>query len=400
MPRILRIINRLNLGGPAFNAAYLTKYLEPEFETLLVSGMKDETEESSEFIVNNLGLQPVYIPDMHRELHPILDLKSYWILKDIIKEFKPDIVHTHAAKAGAVGRLAALHCNVPIIVHTFHGHVFHSYFGRAKTNMFLHIERYLASRTTKIIALSTIQKKELCLCYKIAPSDKIAIIPLGFDLARFETDQEAKRKEFRRKYNLDDDEVAIGIIGRLVPIKNHSMFLKVIKRVSEITKKKIRAYIIGDGEERSKIEETAIALGLKFSNEDTREKNILTFTSWIKEVDVCNAGLDIIVLTSDNEGTPVSLIEAQAAGKPIVATNVGGIMDILVKNDTVLIAEKGDEKSFSDYLLQLILKLDQVREHSQEGRNFVNRNFAYPKLCANTITLYRTLLNNLSERGF
>src|SRR5580704_14239503 len=143
MPKVLRIINRLNLGGPTYNAAYLSKYLEPEFETLLVSGMKDHTEESSEFIVNRLDLHPVYIPEMYRELHPFRDYQSYYKLRKLIEEYKPDIVHTHAAKAGVVGRLAALHSGVPVICHTFHGHVFHSYFTPLKTRFFLEIERYL-----------------------------------------------------------------------------------------------------------------------------------------------------------------------------------------------------------------------------------------------------------------
>ena len=129
MPRVLRIINRLNLGGPTYNAANLTKYIDGEFETLLVSGMTDDTEESSEFILKRLDLHPVYIKEMYRELNPLRDYKAYFRLRQIIREFKPDIVHTRAAKAGAVGRLAAHHEGVPVIVHTFHGHVFHSYFG-------------------------------------------------------------------------------------------------------------------------------------------------------------------------------------------------------------------------------------------------------------------------------
>ena len=301
MPRVLRIINRLNLGGPTYNAAYLSKYLAPEFETLLVSGMKDDAEESSEFIVKNLDLHPVYIPEMYRELHPFRDYKSYYKLRKLIEEFKPDIVHTHAAKAGAVGRLAASHSGVKAIVHTFHGHIFHSYFSPVKTRMFLEIEKYLAKRTAKIVALSEIQKQELSETYKIAPAEKFQIIPLGFDLKKFEEKRGEKRKNFRTEYNLDEDEIAIGIVGRLVPIKNHELFLTALRIVSERTTKKIRAFIIGDGEERIKIEQLAHSLGLQFNNQNLKEKNILTFTSWIKEIDVSNAGMDIIALTSNNE---------------------------------------------------------------------------------------------------
>jgi len=392
MPKVLIIINRLNLGGPAFNAAYLTKFLRPEFDTLLVSGMKDDTEESSDFILKSLDLQPVYIPEMYRELHPFRDYKSYYKLRKLIDEFKPDIVHTHAAKAGAVGRLAALHSGVPVIIHTFHGHVFHSYFGAAKTRLFLEIERYLGQRTTKIIALSEIQKNELSNIYKIAPAAKFEILPLGFDLAKFETGQLQKREKFRNEYNISDDEVAIGIVGRLVPIKNHGLFLNALKSVSTKSSKKIRAFIIGDGESRKQIEQQAQSLGLSFNNIDKQEKNILTFTSWIKEIDVSNAGMDIIALTSDNEGTPNSLIEAQASGKPIVSTNVGGIENIVIKNETALLSRVGDVESFAQNLLRLVEDEGLRNKMSQKGADFVRHTFSYQRLCKDMAELYHSLL--------
>ncbi|HWB64290.1 MAG TPA: glycosyltransferase [Chitinophagales bacterium] len=394
MPKVLRIINRLNLGGPTYNAAYLSKYLEPEFDTLLVSGMRDDSEESSEFIVKQLDLHPVYIPEMYRELHPFRDYKSYYRLRKIIDEFKPDIVHTHAAKAGAVGRLAALHSNVPVIVHTFHGHVFHSYFNPVKTRMFLEIERYFGQRTTKIITLSPTQLNELSTVYKVAPAEKFSIIPLGFDLERFETNQEEKRAAFRKKYNLDEDEIAIGIVGRLVPIKNHGLFLTALKMVSGKSSKKIRAFIIGDGETRPALEKTAQELGLKFNNQDLTEKNVLTFTSWIKEIDVSNAGMDIIALCSNNEGTPVSLIEAQASGKPIVATNVGGIENIVVPGETALLSKVGNAEAFAENLLRLVEDSGLRRAMSEKGAGFVRNKFSFRRLCADTGRLYHQLLQN------
>jgi glycosyltransferase involved in cell wall biosynthesis len=392
MPRVLRIINRLNLGGPTFNAAYLTKFMEPEFETLLVSGMKDAAEESSEFIVKNLDLHPVYMPEMYRELNPFRDYKSYYKLRKIIEEFKPDIVHTHAAKAGAVGRLAAIHSGVPVVLHTFHGHVFHSYFGSVKTRMFLEIERYLAKRTTKIIALSELQRDELVNEFKIAPKEKFAIVPLGFDLSRFETDKEDKRKSFRDKYNISEDEIAIGIVGRLVPIKNHELFLNAIHLVTQSTQRKIRVFIIGDGEQRVNIEAIATKLGLKFDNTNPTAPNLLTFTSWIKEIDVSNAGMDIIALTSKNEGTPVSLIEAQASGKPIVSTTVGGIENIVLENVTALLSPKDDVEAFTQNLLKLIEDDAYRLKMAQDGSDFVRQKFSYHRLCNDMSKLYSSLL--------
>ncbi len=393
MPRVLRIINRLNLGGPTYNAANLTKYLDGDFETLLVSGMTDESEESSEFILNKLDLHPVYIKEMYRELNPLRDYKAYFKLREIIREFKPDIVHTHAAKAGAVGRLAAHHEGVPVIVHTFHGHVFHSYFGALKTRMFLEIERYLAGKTHAIVTLSEIQKGELAHQFKVAPHHKFEIIPLGFDLSRFTENKEEKRKAFREKYNVSDDEILISIVGRLVPIKNHPMFLKALKIVSEKTTKKIRAFIIGDGEDRANIEKMATDLGLKFNNADLREKNILTFTSWIKDVDVSNAGSDIIALTSFNEGTPVSLIEAQASGKPIVSTRVGGIANIVIEGETALLCESDDVATFAAHLLSLIEDDGLRHQMSDKGTAHVMESFSHIRLARDMSTLYRRLLN-------
>jgi glycosyltransferase involved in cell wall biosynthesis len=393
MPKVLRIINRLNLGGPTYNAAFLSKFLAPEFETMLVSGMKAESEESSEFIVKNLDLKPVYIPEMYRELNPLRDYKSYFKIRKLIRQFKPDIVHTHAAKAGAVGRLAAAHERVPVIVHTFHGHVFHSYFSPAKTKIFLEIERYLAKRTTKIVTLSEIQKNELSSIYKVAPAEKFEIIPLGFDLKKFETNQAEKRKKFRELYNIDDDEIAIGIVGRLVPIKNHKLFLRALSIVAAKTNRKIRAFIIGDGEERANLELFAEELGLKFNNGNLQQKNILTFTSWIKDIDVSNAGMDIIVLTSNNEGTPVSLIEAQASGKAIVSTNIGGIEDIVLQNRTALLSPINDEQTLSDNLLKLVESNELRKSFSEAGADFVRNKFSYERLCSDMKVFYKSLLS-------
>ena len=393
MTKILRIINRFNLGGPTYNVAYLSKYISPEFETLLVGGAKDKTEESSNFIVENLGLKPIIVEEMMRESNFKNDYAAYKKIKKIIQEFKPDIVHTHASKAGTLGRLAASSCNVPVIVHTFHGHVFHSYFGKFKTFFYKNIERYLAKKSTAIIAISEKQKQELVEIHKICNEEKVHVIPLGFDLSKFQENKDAKRKIFRTKYNLDDDEIAISIIGRLVPVKNHTLFLEGLKIVSEKTSQKIRAFIIGDGESRLKIETKAQELNIPFvDGTKTDEKALLTFTSWIKEIDVALAGSDIIALTSFNEGTPVSLIEAQAANKPIVSTNVGGIENIVIANETALLCENNNLTEFSDQLLKLIENPDLRIKIEQKGWIHVKEKFHYTRLVSDMEKLYLKLL--------
>ncbi len=392
MPRVLRIINRLNLGGPTYNAANLTKYLDSDFETMLVSGMTDDTEQSSQFILDKLDLHPVYIREMYRELNPLKDYKAYFKIREIIREFKPDIVHTHAAKAGAVGRLAAWHEKVPVIVHTFHGHVFHSYFGPLKTRAFLEIERYLARRTDAIVTLSDIQRDELADQFKVAPRDKFEIIPLGFDLSKFTEDRELKRRQFREQYQIADDEIAISIVGRLVPVKNHELFLNAIKQVVGKTTRKIRVFIIGDGELRPQIEQLAKDLELPFDDKHQGIPQLLTFTSWIRDIDVSNAGSDIIALTSLNEGTPVSLIEAQASGKPIVSTRVGGIADIMVEGETGLLSDSGDIQGFAANLLRLIEDEALRQKMSGKGVKHVMENFSHLRLARDMASLYRRLL--------
>lgn len=393
MPRVLRIINRLNLGGPTYNAALLSRYMAPEFETLLVAGSRQDSEESSEFILEELGITAVKIPSMHREINMANDYAAYGAIKKIINEFKPDIVHTHAAKAGALGRLAAFHMRIPVIVHTFHGHVFHSYFNPVKTKIFLGIERYLAKKSSAVVAISELQKEELASIYRIASAEKIRVIPLGFDLTRFREHQEEKRKDFRSHYLLKDNEIAIGIIGRLVPVKNHALFLKALRKTIDTTTKKVRAFIIGDGEERNRLKQLAGELGIDtidFSS-DPRAAT-LVFTSWIKAIDTAFAGLDIITMSSLNEGTPVSLIEAQAAGKPIVATNAGGISNAVVADESALISESGDVSAFATNLSRLIEDEPLRTRMSKAGWEHVKTKFHYTRLVDDMSELYSELL--------
>lgn len=394
MPKVLRIINRFNLGGPTYNAAYLTRYLAPEFETLLVGGHKDEAEEKSDFIVRNLGIEPIILKEMRRDINPLSDVKAYNSLKKIIKDFKPDIVHTHASKAGTLGRLAAYNCKVPVIIHTFHGHVFHSYFHTYKSGIFRKIEQGLARVSDQIIAISECQKEELAYKYKITKPEKIRVIPLGFDLIQFQEDIADKRIKFRKDYNLDEDEIAIAIVGRLVPIKNHNLFVEAIAKVKNKTSKKIRAFIVGDGESREQIENTAHRLNVDFiDGAKTREKATITFTSWIKNIDYVYSGIDIVALTSLNEGTPVSLIEAQAANKPIVSTNAGGIENTVLHNITALLSKNGSEHEFTDNLLRLIDN-DALRSSlSQKGWEFVKEKYHYTRLVSDMSTLYNELLS-------
>ncbi len=388
--KVLRIINRFNLGGITYNVAYLSKYLSSNYETLLIGGAEEEGEESSLHITDKLNLKPVIIEELQRSIGFKNDRAAYKRIKQIIKEYKPDIVHTHASKAGAVGRMAAIHCKVPIIVHTFHGHVFHSYFGKLKTAFYKSIERYLAGRTDAIIAISDIQRKELTETFKICTPQQTHVINLGFDLERFTLDADQKRKDFRSKYNLQEDELAIGIIGRLAPVKNHELFIDAIDNISKKSEKKVRAFIIGDGETRQQLENYLVAKKLPFTNESSGNK-LFCFTSWIKDVDWALAGLDLVALSSKNEGTPVSLIEAQAAGKFIVTTNVGGTADILHK-DCGFLCDQKKPGEFIAQLLNAVNNFETLSAKAKNGQALVLQKFSYKRLANDVEKLYDELL--------
>jgi len=389
MPKVLRIINRFNIGGPTYNATFLSRFLDDEYETLLIGGLPEKEEADSLHILEEYGLSPMLISEMQRVPSFKSDKAAYKKIKQIIEEFKPDIVHTHAAKAGALGRKAAKACGVPVIVHTFHGHVFHSYFGKVKTNIFKFIERRLAKKSDGIIAISDMQKKELSQIHKICPADKIKVIPLGFDLDKFQ-EETSKRDVVREKYNVKEEEIAIAIIGRLAPIKNHGLFLSIIEDVLSKTSKKIKVFIVGDGEERTNIEEKVTELNTQFDCE-------ILMTSWIKNIGEFNAGMDIICLTSNNEGTPVSLIEAQAGNLAVVSTDVGGVRDIVKEGETGYIVPKNNVTLFSEKLLFLIENDEERVRLSKNGWGFVRDKFHYKTLVNNVNEYYKFLLEKKKQ---
>lgn len=390
MPKVLRIINRFNIGGITYNVSYLSKYLEPDYETLLVGGPEEEGEDSSLYIPEGLGLKPRVLHEFQREINLKSDYKAYKEIKKIIREFKPDIVHTHASKAGAIGRLAAIDCNVPIIIHTFHGHVFHSYFGKLKTAFYKTIERYLAKHSTAIVAISNKQKQELSDVFHIAPKNKIHVVPLGFDLTKFTKNKELNRKEFREKYNVQEEQLAIGIIGRLAPIKNHSLFIEAIAFLKQNGITNFKAFIIGDGDTRDVITESCNVNQVSWSNDPTDEADVI-FTSWITNVEWALHGLDIVTLTSLNEGTPVSIIEAQAAGKFVVSTNVGGIEDVL-HPECGFLSEISDNNGFFSNLLNACSNVSILSNSSEKGEKWALEKYSYTRLVSDMRQLYAQLL--------
>jgi glycosyltransferase involved in cell wall biosynthesis len=383
--RVLRIINRFNMGGPTYNATFLTRFLSDDFETLLVGGMPEEDETDSLHILKQYGIEPLLIKEMKRQPSFFQDRAAYKKLKNIMAEFKPDIVHTHASKAGALGRRAANSLGIPVVLHTFHGHVFHSYFGTFKTKIYKAIERGLASKSSGIIAISEIQKKELTQIHNICEESKIKVIPLGFDLSRFNAAKNEFRESTREEFGILENEVAVAIVGRLVPVKNHLLFINALGNVIKDLTVPVKVFIVGDGSERSNIEEAVQSLPksplLK-----------IKLTSWIQDIAKFNAGMDFICLTSNNEGTPVSLIEAQAANIPVITTDVGGVRDIVLEGETGFIVPKNDVASLSDKMRLLIEDEKLRKKMSQNGWTFVEHKFHYTTLVKNMEEYYHSLI--------
>lgn len=382
--KILRIIARLNIGGPAIHAVLLTKeFNDNEFESVLMHGAISNKEGDMGYIAKRYGVNPVYVAALKREINPFLDIAALWGIFSYMRHYKPDIVHTHTAKAGTLGRIAAILAGVPVKVHTFHGNIFYGYFGSASTRFFIFMERFLAKFTNVIIAISTLQKNEIVQRYRIIPAKKCRVVRLGFDLERFLI-SEQKKGIFRNKLEVDKDDILIGIIGRLVSIKNHKMFIDaaghVMKNVKGSPAEKIRFVIVGDGELKEEL--------LIYADSKGFAKKIF-FTGWNKDMDEVYADLDIVTLTSINEGTPVSLIEAMASSKPVIATDAGGTKDAL--GNVGLLVPSGDYRAMGDKMLELVYSEEKRRELGERGRNFVKNIYSKKRLVRKIRELYKEL---------
>jgi glycosyltransferase involved in cell wall biosynthesis len=394
MPTILRIINRLNVGGPTYNVAYLSRYIRADYETKVLAGYKEPDEANSEYILQDLNIPYQYVPGMHRSLNMKNDWRAYQFIKNEIERYRPDIVHTHAAKAGALGRLAAANAKKrPKILHTYHGNVFDGYFSPLKSKIFLSIEQYLCRKSDAIIAISETQKKDLVEKYHIAPAEKIHVVRLGFDLGKFTENMDSKRVSFRNEFNIDEDTIVVSIVGRLAPVKNHALF---VDAVADLFKQepaaKVKIFIVGDGEMFEPIVAQVKAYGLSYSVPAAENKNAqVIFTSWRKDIDTINAGSDIIALSSVNEGTPVSIIEALASGKAVICTDVGGIKDIMEDGVTGIISSQNRE-DFSNKLTGLVNDTTLRKSIAEKGRATTLQNYSYTRLVNDVERLYDKLL--------
>lgn len=392
-PRILIVLNRFVIGGPSGDTIPLAWHLKDNFDILILYGEKEKDELEAFFLLQQYpGLLLQKVPYLTRRINPFFDILAFVGVFKAILRFKPHIVHTHGAKSGILGRVTARLLGVPVILHTFHGHSFHSYFSKKLSRIVVLTERLLGKITTAVIALSQNQKKELSSEFRIVPASKIYIVPLGFDfkqLGQFIT----PRENFRNKYGLLPTDVAIGIVGRIVAIKNHSFFVNVISQLLSENKANSPAFfIIGDGDRRSQIENELTRKKILFSSQKVSQEVRVVFTSWLTDIDEVMNGLDISVLTSLNEGTPLSLIEAQFFKKPVVCTNVGGVQDTVIDGKTGFLIEKCDLTEFCKKICLLTESKELRIAMGEEGNRFVTGRFSKEKEVEVFKALYFSLL--------
>jgi glycosyltransferase involved in cell wall biosynthesis len=396
--RLLILTNRLVVGGISNDIIPLAYYLQAEFDILILYGEKEKDEANADFLIKNYpGLQLKKIAYFKKNINPVADIAAYFQLKKHIKKFKADIVHTHGAKSGFLGRLAAYRCRVPYIIHTFHGHHFHSYYNNFISSALLRFERKLARVTTLIIAISKWQKKELTEIYKIVPEEKVRTITIGIETGQNKTDPVMQRCVFRKKYNIDDYTIAIGIAGRIVPIKNLMLFVKVAGDLISATEKKVCFFIIGDGYLKNQIKAQCAALNLSFTENAGVKANII-FTSWIEDIIPAMRAMDIVALTSYNEGTPLSLIEAQWCCKPVVATNVGGVKDIVLNNETGFLVNSDDKTAMVEKL-KLLAENDELRNTmGSRATTYAAEKFSKQKEVEAYKKLYKSLISSDDDK--
>lgn len=390
MPRVLRIITRLNIGGPSIQAMALSDRLHAfGFETTLVHGRLGAGEGDMSYLaapsaeLRRLGA-------LRRDVAPLHDAIALMQLVDLMRDLRPQIVHTHMAKAGTLGRVAAAIYNrtggrsAPArVVHTYHGHVLEGYFSPAHTRIYTGVERRLAAVTDRIVAISPRIERELVEEHAIGQRDQYRVVPLGFDLERFAMIDDATRAAARAALGIAPGAHVVVTVGRLTAIKNHGLFLETARRVAE--RDPLAVFVIaGDGEARAALEQTARALGLADRTQ---------FLGWRRDLETIYGAADVFLLTSRNEGTPVALIESLAAAVAGVSTDVGGVADVIDSERVGRLAPPDDPDALASHVAALLRSPALRQQIGEAGRRAVLARYGIDRLVQDVDELYRELLH-------
>ena len=395
--KIVRIIARLNVGGPARHVVWLSDRLRSRgFETVLIAGSVPPGEDDMSYFAAEHGVEPIYIEEMSRELSAS-DVTSLWKIYREIRRQRPDVVHTHTAKAGTLGRIAAFFYKwgTPgtlvgrprkvAVVHTFHGHVFHSYYSPGKTALFKAIERSLARLATdRIVVISDQQFREINGDVRIGREEQFRVVALG--LALDQLIDASPHDRLRDEIGIPKAALLVLFVGRLTEIKDVPLLIETFRLAGD----DLHLAIAGEGHLRSMLDSNAAGM-----------KNV-HFLGGRKDIAELYAGCDIVALSSLNEGTPLSLIEAMAAGRPVISTIVGGVIDLIGKkvedHEGFAVHERGigiAGRVPADFLKGLIYlaKNEKLRKSlSEAGREFVRSNYSIDRLEKDIVSLYRELV--------
>ena len=378
------MIARLNLGGPAHQAALLSgrRFFPERYETLLVHGRLAPGEESAAYLAKREGARMLHLPELVQPVDARHDPVALARLARIVRRFRPHVLHTHTAKAGFLGRQAAALGGRPRpkLVHTFHGHVLEGYFGPTKNALYRRLERALAARTDKLIGVSEATVSDL-VRLGVAGRDRFQVVPLGLDLAGFADPGEGCREATRAELGVEDDEVLCTFVGRVVPIKRLDLLLEAIAEARGHDRR-IRLLVVGDGEQRPQLERLAERLGIG---------SAVRFAGYRAELAPIWAASDIAMLSSANEGTPVSLIEAAAAGIPAVATDVGGVRETLAR-DASIVVPPASRSELAGAILALAQDPDRRESAGRHARRHAPANFGAERLLGDIDGIYRGLL--------
>jgi glycosyltransferase involved in cell wall biosynthesis len=379
--RVLRVITRLNVGGPAIHTTLLNERLDPErYDSVLATGEVGSDEGDYLTLRGRPAGRMIRVPTLRREIHPATDGMALVTLVRLMRRLRPHVVHTHTAKAGVLGRLAAYLTRVPVVLHTYHGHVFEGYFAASRARLFLAVERTLARRTDCLLAVSEAVRRDL-LALRVGRREQFRVIPLGLDLDAFVA-WEGVHGRLKGELGLALDTPLVGIVARLVHIKAHEVFLRAAGRVAREVPG-CRFVLVGDGERRAELEALAAALGLA---------DRVYFLGWRGDMQHVYADLDVVALTSRNEGSPVALIEAMAAGRPVVATRVGGVGDVVEDGVTGYLAPAGNATAVADAIVDLLSDPKRRQIMGEAGRERVVPRFTATRLLTDLDRLYADLL--------
>lgn len=388
MHRVVTVITRLNVGGPVTQAGTVADRLTARgYQTVLVHGSLSPGEGDMSYLIP-ADVPREFVAPLRREVAPVSDLNAVWHVYRALCRHRPDVVHTHTAKAGTVGRLAAIAYNLTAgrrrpagIAHTYHGHVFEGYFGSISTRVFIAIERWLARRSDIIVAIAPTVKHDLVDTFHIAPSERVRVVPLGLDLTPFAEVDDAARVAARQALGISPGRLVVTTAGRLTDIKRHDLFLQMAALITR-QRRDVDFLIAGDGELRTSLEAMARDLGLA---------DCVRFLGWRTDLTTIYGASDVFALTSRNEGTPVALMEAMATAVPGVSTDVGGVRDVITGPERGVLVPFGSGEALADPMLALLADPDGRRRMGAAARADVVARFGLDRLLDNTAALYDDL---------